>query len=157
MFCSFGFCLLLYAGTSTCGYLMFGDSIESQFTLNMPKQLLATKIAIWTTVSLVLFCYEYYIQRQSTKHIINVLHETSLSNNITKFCAMFVSYQVVNPMTKFALTMMPVSLCLEELLPPQQKSYFVAVIIRTILTLSTLIVALKVPFFGINSLTFLIL
>lgn len=32
------------------GYMLFGDSTESQYTLNMPKEYAATKIAIWTTV-----------------------------------------------------------------------------------------------------------
>ncbi|KAK4776846.1 hypothetical protein SAY86_005534 [Trapa natans] len=102
---SFGFCLLMYAGTAVCGFLMFGDSIKSQFTLNMPTKFVASKIAVWTTV--------------------------------------------VNPMTKYALTMTPVSFCLEELLPlSNRKSYCIAIFIRTALTLSTLVVALTVPFFG---------
>lgn len=29
---------------------MFGDSTESQFTLNLPSNLVASKIAVWTTV-----------------------------------------------------------------------------------------------------------
>lgn len=32
------------------GYMMFGESTESQFTLNLPPNLLASKIAIWATV-----------------------------------------------------------------------------------------------------------
>lgn len=31
---------------------MFGESIESQFTLNLPHQFVASKIAVWTTVCL---------------------------------------------------------------------------------------------------------
>lgn len=31
---------------------MFGDAVESQLTLSMPKQLVATKIAVWTMVRL---------------------------------------------------------------------------------------------------------
>lgn len=48
--CSFGIVTLLYAGTAVMGYMMFGDSSESQFTLNMPKGLVASKVAVWTTV-----------------------------------------------------------------------------------------------------------
>ncbi|KAG9441828.1 hypothetical protein H6P81_017682 [Aristolochia fimbriata] len=46
----FGLCTALYAGTAVMGYTMFGESTESQFTLNMPKDLVASKIAVWTTV-----------------------------------------------------------------------------------------------------------
>ncbi|WRX11962.1 Amino acid transporter [Theobroma cacao] len=46
----FGICSLLYAGTAIMGYTMFGEATESQFTLNMPKDLIASKIAVWTTV-----------------------------------------------------------------------------------------------------------
>ncbi|OWM64645.1 amino acid transporter AVT1D [Punica granatum] len=102
---SFVFCFSIYAGTAVSGFMMFGDSIKSQFTLNMPTKFMATKIAVWTTV--------------------------------------------VNPMTKYALTIMPVSLCLEELLPSSKRtSYSIAIVIRTVLTLSTLVVALTIPFFG---------
>ncbi|KAF5204988.1 Amino acid transporter avt1d [Thalictrum thalictroides] len=56
---------------------------------------------------------------------------------------------VVNPLSKFALTMTPVALSLEELWPSgQQKSHLVSVFIRTMLALSTLIVSLTIPFFS---------
>ncbi|XP_062094338.1 amino acid transporter AVT1E-like [Humulus lupulus] len=47
---SFFFCGFLYIGVAVCAFLMFGDSVQSQFTLNMPKQFVASKIAIWTMV-----------------------------------------------------------------------------------------------------------
>ncbi|KAF3449165.1 hypothetical protein FNV43_RR09893 [Rhamnella rubrinervis] len=102
---SFVFCFLMYVGVAACGFLMFGNSVKSQFTLNMPKKLVASKIAAWT--------------------------------------------MVLNPITKFALTITPVMLSLEELLPLElRESYSVSVIVRTILVFSTLIVSLAVPFFG---------
>ncbi|KAK4758020.1 hypothetical protein SAY87_019321 [Trapa incisa] len=47
---SFSICTLLYAGVAILGYLMFGGTTLSQFTLNMPKNLVASKVAVWTTV-----------------------------------------------------------------------------------------------------------
>jgi len=41
----------MYAGVAVMGYTMFGESTQSQFTLNLPQDLIATKIAVWTTVS----------------------------------------------------------------------------------------------------------
>ncbi|KAK9127478.1 hypothetical protein Syun_016275 [Stephania yunnanensis] len=41
---------LFSAGAASMGYVMFGESTLSQFTLNMPQALVASKIAIWTTV-----------------------------------------------------------------------------------------------------------
>ncbi|KAK7339674.1 hypothetical protein VNO77_20355 [Canavalia gladiata] len=49
LYISFAFCLVMYISVGTMGYLTFGDSVESQFTLNMPKELYASKIATWTT------------------------------------------------------------------------------------------------------------
>lgn len=49
----------------------------------------------------------------------------------------------------FALTMTPVALCLEELMPSNHtKTRIYSILIRTALVISTLIVGLSVPFFG---------
>ena len=48
--CSFVLCTIMYSAVAVAGYLMFGDSLKSQFTLNMPRQYLASKVAVWTTV-----------------------------------------------------------------------------------------------------------
>ncbi|KAJ7961395.1 Vacuolar amino acid transporter 1 [Quillaja saponaria] len=102
---SFGFCFLMYIGIAVTGFLIFGDSVKSQYTLNMPKELPASGIAAWTTV--------------------------------------------VIPLTKYPLTLLPVALSIEELLPsPKLQSYAVSILLRTILVFSTLAVALSVPFFG---------
>ncbi|KAK3145239.1 hypothetical protein QOZ80_4AG0326030 [Eleusine coracana subsp. coracana] len=88
---------VLFAGSAIMGYIMFGESTESQFTLNLPPNLVASKIAVWTTVT--------------------------------------------NPITKYP--------CLEELLPPNQQTYPNIVMLRSALVLSSLVVALSVPFFGL--------
>ncbi|PRQ43234.1 putative amino acid transporter, transmembrane domain-containing protein [Rosa chinensis] len=99
------FCFFMYTGVAICGYLMFGDSVRSQFTLNMPEEFVASKIAVWTTI--------------------------------------------VNPMTKYALTITPVALSLEELFPVAwMGSHLASILTRTVLVLSTLVVALSFPFFG---------
>ncbi|KAL1549217.1 amino acid transporter AVT1D-like isoform X1 [Salvia divinorum] len=56
---------------------------------------------------------------------------------------------VVAPLTKFGLSMTPVALALEELLPSDQlASHTMPILIRTSLVVSTLVVALTVPYFG---------
>lgn len=104
LFTCFGICTLMYAGVAVTGYKMFGEFTRSQFTLNMPHNLVASKIAVWTTV--------------------------------------------VNPLTKYALTMIPVSMSMEELIP-RNKSHIYSILIRTTLVISTLIVGLTIPFFGL--------
>lgn len=97
---------VLYAGAATMGYAMFGDSALSQFTLNLPQDLVASKIAVWTTV--------------------------------------------VNPFTKYALTITPVALSLEELIPSSDTNlHLYSILIRTTLVVSTLLVGLTIPFFGL--------
>nr|XP_009400429.1 PREDICTED: vacuolar amino acid transporter 1-like [Musa acuminata subsp. malaccensis] len=106
LFVSFVICTVMYAAVAVMGYTMNGESTLSQFTLNMPQNLLASKVAVWTTV--------------------------------------------VNPITKYALTLTPLALSLEELLPANSSnSHLYAIMIRTTLVLSTLIVALSIPFFGL--------
>ncbi|KAL3628659.1 hypothetical protein CASFOL_027705 [Castilleja foliolosa] len=53
------------------------------------------------------------------------------------------------PVTKFGLSITPVALAIEELLPEAQlRSHGVSILIRSSLVVSTLIVALTVPYFG---------
>ncbi|XP_038979878.1 amino acid transporter AVT1C-like [Phoenix dactylifera] len=106
LFTSFAISTAMFAGVAVMGYLMFGESLVSQFTLNMPHNLVASKLAVWTTV--------------------------------------------VNPLSKYALTLTPLALSLEELIPANRReSHAYAIIIRTALVVSTLFVALSIPFFGL--------
>lgn len=102
---SISVCCFLYTGVAITGFSMFGNSTKSQFTLNMPEEFVASKLAVWTTV--------------------------------------------FNPISKYALTITPVALSLEELLPSSQlRSHTTSILLRTILVISTLVVAMTVPFFG---------
>ncbi|KAL1153506.1 hypothetical protein V6Z11_A09G181000 [Gossypium hirsutum] len=99
------FCWFMSTGAAFSGFLIFGDSVESQFTLNMPTKFAASKIAVWTVV------------------IITI--------------------------SKYALTLTPIALSLEELVPATWlTSYGGSILIRAALVISTLVVALKVPFFA---------
>ncbi|KAM0923330.1 hypothetical protein ACQ4PT_005628 [Festuca glaucescens] len=105
MFTCIGLSTVLFAAAAVMGYKMFGESTESQFTLNLPQNLVVSKIAIWATVA--------------------------------------------NPITKYALTIIPLAMSLEELLPRSQQKYSNIIMLRSALVISTLIVALSVPFFAL--------
>ncbi|XP_073223212.1 amino acid transporter AVT1C-like [Cicer arietinum] len=102
----FAICTTMYFTVAVMGYSMYGETTLSQYTLNMPRGLVASKIAVWTTV--------------------------------------------VNPFTKYALNIAPVAMSLEELIPSNNSNFqFYSICIRTALVVSTLLVGLSVPFFGL--------
>ncbi|KAK7395265.1 hypothetical protein VNO78_15816 [Psophocarpus tetragonolobus] len=105
LYICFGFCLVMYTSVGIMGYLTFGDSVASQFTLNMPKELYASEIATWTTV--------------------------------------------VTPVAKYALTLLPIALSIEELATsPRLRCHTISVVIRTSLVILSLLIALYIPYFG---------
>ncbi|XP_052144063.1 amino acid transporter AVT1C-like isoform X1 [Oryza glaberrima] len=108
LFTCIGLSSILFAGAAVMGYKMFGESTESQFTLNLPENLVVSKVAVWTTVA--------------------------------------------NPITKYALTITPLAMSLEELLPPNQQKYANIIMLRSSLVVSTLLIALSVPFFALTGL-----
>ncbi|AQL10415.1 Transmembrane amino acid transporter family protein [Zea mays] len=105
LFTCIGLSTILFAGAAVMGYKMFGEATQSQFTLNLPENLVVSKIAVWTTVA--------------------------------------------NPIITYALTITPLTMSLEELLPPNQQKYSNIVMLRSALVVSTLLIALSVPFFGL--------
>jgi vesicular inhibitory amino acid transporter len=102
----FVLCTVLYGGFGVMGYLMFGDELQSQITLNLPREVTASYFAIWITV--------------------------------------------VIPFAKYALTITPVAIATEELLPHHMaKDVVWSLMLRTLLVMSTVVVALLIPFFGL--------
>ncbi|TVU41240.1 hypothetical protein EJB05_14743, partial [Eragrostis curvula] len=51
LFTCIGLSTLLFAGAAVMGYKMFGEATQSQFTLNLPDNLVVSKVAVWTTVA----------------------------------------------------------------------------------------------------------
>ncbi|KAK7292943.1 hypothetical protein RJT34_15801 [Clitoria ternatea] len=56
---------------------------------------------------------------------------------------------VVTPLAKYALTLLPIALSIEELAPsPRLRCHATSIIVRTILVILSLLVALFIPYFG---------
>ncbi|XP_059645295.1 amino acid transporter AVT1I-like [Cornus florida] len=92
-----------YASMAVIGYLMYGENLMSQVTLNLPTRNISSKIAIYTTL--------------------------------------------INPATKYAIMVSPIVTALEAAFPFKNSRSF-SFLIRTVLVISTVFVALAVPFFG---------
>ncbi|KAI5014842.1 hypothetical protein ZWY2020_056232 [Hordeum vulgare] len=101
----FVLCTLNYGSMAVLGYLMYGDGVQSQVTLNLPAARLSSKIAIYTTL--------------------------------------------VNPLAKYALMVTPIATVVEErIYVAVGQGSAVPVAVRTLLVLSTVVVAVALPFFG---------
>ncbi|KAK8921788.1 hypothetical protein KSP39_PZI020267 [Platanthera zijinensis] len=101
---SFALCTFNYGAMAILGYLMYGDDLQSQVTLNLPAGKIGSKIAIYTTL--------------------------------------------INPFAKYALTITPIALSIEEWLAFRYKRSY-SILVRTLLLLSTVMTALSIPFFGL--------
>ncbi|XP_043703734.1 amino acid transporter AVT1I-like [Telopea speciosissima] len=99
----FMLCTVNYGTMAVLGYLMYGEGVKSQVTLNLPVGKLSSRIAIYTTL--------------------------------------------VNPFTKYAIMISPISTALEDWFP-FRNSRPISILIRTVLLISTVVVALSIPFFG---------
>ncbi|CAD6260662.1 unnamed protein product [Miscanthus lutarioriparius] len=108
----FVLCTFNYGSMAILGYLMYGDDVKSQVTLNLPEGKIGSKLAIYTTL--------------------------------------------INPFSKYALMVTPLATAVEERLllaagsgsgrGSSERS--INVLVRTLLVVSTVVVALAVPFFG---------
>ena len=92
-----------YGSMAVLGYLMYGDNLTSQVTLNLPIRNISSKVAIYTTL--------------------------------------------INPITKYAIIVSPIATAIEDTFPFRNSRY-ISVLIRTVLVISTVFVALAIPFFG---------
>ncbi|KAK3002323.1 hypothetical protein RJ639_021578 [Escallonia herrerae] len=92
-----------YGSMAVLSYLMYGNNLMSQVTLNLPKESTSSKIAIFTAL--------------------------------------------INPITKYAITVSPIAAAIEGTFPScSNKS--LSFPLRTVLLISTVFVALVIPFFG---------
>ncbi|KAK2636212.1 hypothetical protein Ddye_031004 [Dipteronia dyeriana] len=92
-----------YGSMAVLGYLMYGDHLKSQVTLNLPQRKLGTKIAIYTTL--------------------------------------------INPLTNYAVIITPIASAIEDK-TTFRNSRSLSILTRSVIVISTVIVALTVPFFG---------
>ncbi|KAF2298849.1 hypothetical protein GH714_028307 [Hevea brasiliensis] len=91
-----------YGSMAVLGYLMYGEHLRSQVTLNLPIRKISAKIAIYTTL--------------------------------------------VNPLTKYAVITTPIAKAIEDTFRlGSNKS--LSILVRTLVVISTLVVALTIPFF----------
>ncbi|KAK7251894.1 hypothetical protein RIF29_35494 [Crotalaria pallida] len=94
---------MTYGSIAITGYVMFGDDLNSQITLNLPSKKISTKIAIYTTL--------------------------------------------INPFTKYAVIITPIANAIEHT-KLFNNSKAISILIRTTIVVSTVLVAIFIPFFG---------
>ncbi|ONI19246.1 hypothetical protein PRUPE_3G267100 [Prunus persica] len=97
-------CTVSYASMAVFGYLMFGSTVQSQITLNLPTRNISSKVAIFTTL--------------------------------------------VNPISKYALMVTPIVNAAKKKFPSHYSKRFIGLLASTTLVISTVIVALAIPFFA---------
>ncbi|XP_062016075.1 amino acid transporter AVT1I-like isoform X2 [Rosa rugosa] len=95
---------ITYGSMAVLGYLMFGEYLKSQVTLNLPVQKISAKVAIFITI--------------------------------------------VNPLTKYAIIITPIATAIEDSRHFCNSHAIISIMVRTGIVISTVCVALMVPFFG---------
>ncbi|CAL9012926.1 unnamed protein product [Prunus brigantina] len=97
-------CTIGYASMAVLGYLMFGSTVQSQITLNLPTETLSSKIAICTAL--------------------------------------------INPLSKYALMVTPIINSAKNWFPNHCNKRPFDLLLSTSLVISSVVVALAVPFFA---------
>ncbi|XP_009360336.2 amino acid transporter AVT1I [Pyrus x bretschneideri] len=95
---------ITYGSMAVLGYLMFGQNLKSQVTLNLPVRKISSRIAIYITI--------------------------------------------INPLTKYAIIITPIAAAIEDTRPFRNSRRTVSIFVRTLIVISTIIVALAIPFFS---------
>ncbi|MCD9644364.1 hypothetical protein HAX54_032562 [Datura stramonium] len=103
LFVCFILSTITYGSMTIMGYLMYGQNLMSQITLNLPIRKVSSKIAIYMTL--------------------------------------------INPITKYALIISPIATAIEDKLPLWKGKFIMSYFIRTFFVVSTVVVALTIPFF----------
>jgi hypothetical protein len=82
----------MYGSFAVIGFLMFGENTLSQITLNLPKHSIASKVALWTTVT----------TASRPKFIFSNSGNISVMFFLNSYSVMFLYvFQVINPFTKY--------------------------------------------------------
>ncbi|KAL5725537.1 hypothetical protein ACHQM5_008673 [Ranunculus cassubicifolius] len=101
LFLCFSVCTTGYASMAVLGYMMYGEKVNSQVTLNLPVKQICSKIVIYTTL--------------------------------------------IIPVAKYAIIITPVTSSIENRFAHNKISLMI--LIRTVMVISTVVVAINVPFF----------
>ncbi|KAF8663160.1 hypothetical protein HU200_055761 [Digitaria exilis] len=143
----FVLCTINYGSMAVLGYLMYGASVQSQVTLNLPAGRVSSKIAIVTTIVSPLSKYALVVTPIATAIEERILRRRGGAGGRSG-----------------AAVVMPIETAVEEgilrggaaagsgvatPIPRNLRGGFaVSVAVRTLLVLSTVVVALAVPYFG---------
>jgi hypothetical protein len=105
---------MFYGGMVAMGFAMFAKDTASQITLNLLGQFVASKIVIWTMYITITLPHSFI-------SISFILYHQLVFIILLRMCVMGMqcghSLQVVNPFTKYGLTITLVAHSLEEMLP----------------------------------------